>query len=139
MEKPLSEGERQKRKQVLDMLRLEEAVVSAKGLRAGPRIGKRYFEPFKDSLTCLNFSHECPEPCDECWLMEFVPHDYHEKALPCHQIPMNQAGETVVSLKSVGDVTRLEQTVLSWLRNKIAQLEQELAKDAAGTSQPAAA
>ena len=139
METLMSEGERQRRKQLLDMLKLEESVVSAKGLRAGPHTGKPYFEPFKDSMTCLNFSHECPEPCDECWLMEFVPHDYHEKALPCHQIPMNQAGETVVSLKSVGDVTRLEQTVLSWLRNKIAQLEQELAKDAAGTSQPAAA
>jgi hypothetical protein len=70
--------------------------------------------------------------------MEFVPEDYHDKALPCHQIPMNQEGETVVSLKSEGDIPRLEQTVLSWLRKKIAQLEQELAKDAAGTSQPAA-
>jgi hypothetical protein len=138
MEKPLLEGERQKRKQVLDMLRLEEAVVSAKGLRAGPRIGKRYFEPFKDSLTCLNFSHECPEPCDECWLMEFVPEDYHDRALPCHQIPMNQAGETVVSLKSAGDIARLEQTVLSWLRNKIAELERELGKEAEGFTQPAA-
>jgi hypothetical protein len=138
MEKPLSEGERQKRKQVLDMLRLEEAVVSANGLRAGPRIGKRYFEPFKDSMTCLNFSHECPEPCDECWLMEFVPEDFHDKALPCHQIPMDDKGETVVSLKARGDIALLEQTVLSWLRKKIAQLEQELVKDAAGTSQPAA-
>jgi hypothetical protein len=138
MEKPLSEGERQKRKQVLDMLRLEEAVVSANGLRAGPRIGKRYFEPFKDSMTCLNFSHECPEPCDECWLMEFVPEDFHDKALPCHQIPMDDKGETVVSLKARGDIALLEQTVLSWLRKKISQLEQELVKDAAGTSQPAA-
>lgn len=137
MEKTLSEGERQRRKQLLDMLKLEEAVVSAKGLRAGPRIGKRYFEPFKDSMTCLNFSHECPEPCNECWLMEFVPEDFHDKALPCHQIPMDSQGETVVTLKARGDIPTLEQTVLSWLRKKIAELEGELVQEANG-SQPAA-
>lgn len=138
MGKPLSEGERQRRKQLLDMLKLEEAVVSAKGLRAGPRIGKRYFEPFKDSMTCLNFSRESLEPCDECWLMEFVPEDFHDKALACHQIPMDAKGETVVTLKAREDIPRLEQTVLSWLRGKITELEQELAKDAGGSSQPAA-
>lgn len=137
MEKPLSEGERQKRKQLLDMLKLEESVVSAKGLRAGPHTGKPYFEPFKESLTCLNFSHESLEPCDECWLMEFVPDNYHDKALPCHQIPMNHEGETVVSLKSGGDIARLEQTVLSWLRKRIAQLELELGREAEGPSAPA--
>jgi hypothetical protein len=120
------------------MLKLEEAVVSAKGLRAGPRIGKRYFEPFKDSMTCLNFSRESLEPCDECWLMEFVPEDFHDKALACHQIPMDAKGETVVTLKAREDIPRLEQTVLSWLRGKITELEQELAKDAGGSSQPAA-
>jgi hypothetical protein len=134
----LSEGERQRRKQLLDMLKIEEAIVSTKGFRASPRIGKPYFEPFKDSVTCLNFSRESLEPCDECWLMEFVPHDFHEKALPCHQIPMNPEGETVVSLKSKGDIARLEQTVLSWLRNKIAQLEGELGKDSEAPSQSAA-
>jgi hypothetical protein len=138
MEKTLSEGERERRKQLLDMLKLEESVVSAKGLRAGPRIGKRYFEPFKDSMTCLNFSRESLEPCDECWLMEFVPHDFHDKALACHQIPMNDTGETVVTLKARGDIPLLEQSVLSWLRKKIAQLEQELGQDAARPSQPAA-
>jgi hypothetical protein len=138
MEKLLSEAERQKRKQLLDMLKLEEAVVSAKGLRAGPRIGKRYFEPFKDSMTCLNFSRESLEPCNECWLMEFVPEDFNDKALVCHQIPMNEKGETVVSLKARGDIALLEQTVLSWLRKKIAEVEQELGEEAAGPSELAA-
>ena len=138
MEKPLSESERRKRKQLLDMLKMEEAVLSAKGLRAVPLIGKPYFEPFKDSMTCLNFTRESLEPCDECWLMEFVPHDFHDKALPCHQIPMDHKGETVASLKSGGDIARMEQMVLSWLRNKITQLEQELGKEAEGASQPAA-
>jgi hypothetical protein len=130
MEKTLSEGERERRKQLLDMLKMEESLVSAKGLRAAPQIGKLYFEPFKDSMTCLNFSRESLEPCDECWLMDFVPNGHHDRALPCHQIPMNHAGETVVSLKSRGDIPRLEETVLSWLRNRIAQLEQELGQNA---------
>lgn len=137
MDKRLSEDERQKREQLLDMLKIEEAIVSTKGFRASPRIGKPYYEPFKDSMTCLNFSRESLEPCDECWLMEFVPQDYNDKALPCHQIPLNPQGETVVSLESRGDVRRLEQTVLSWLRNKIAQLEHELGKEATGPSEPA--
>jgi hypothetical protein len=132
METSLSEGKRQKQKWLLDMLKLEEAVVSAKGLRAGPRIGKRYFEPFKDSMTCLNFSRESLEPCDECWLMEFVPEDFHDKALACHQIPLNGKGETVVTLKAREDIPTLEQTVLSWLRRKIAELETELGKEAEG-------
>lgn len=133
---PWSEGERERRKYLLDMLKLEEAVVAAKGLRAGPRIGKRYFEPFKDSMTCLNFSRESLEPCEHCWLMEFVPEDFHDKALACHQIPMDGKGETVVTLKARGDLPTLEQTVLSWLRNKIAELEGELGKDAKAHSQP---
>ena len=132
METSLSEGKRQKQKWLLDMLKLEEAVVSAKGLRAGPRIGKRYFEPFKDSMTCLNFSRESLEPCDECWLMEFVPEDFHDKALACHQIPLNGKGETVVTLKAREDIPTLEQTVLAWLRRKIAELEAELGKEAEG-------
>jgi hypothetical protein len=138
MEKTLSEGERRNRKQLLDMLKVEEAVVSTKGFRGSARSRTLYFEPFKDSITCLNFGRETLEPCDQCWLMEFVPRDYHENALPCHQIPMNHAGETVVSLECRGDIIRLEQTVLAWLRSKIAQLERELSEDAGRPSDPVA-
>ena len=119
-----------KRKQLLDMLKIEEAVVATKGFRGTGGSGKLYYEPFKDSVTCLNFSRENPQPCDACWLMEFVPHGYHPHALPCHQIPLNPAGETVVSLESRGDIVRLEQEVLAWLRSQIAQLERELREDA---------
>jgi hypothetical protein len=126
------------RQELLDMLKIEEAVVSTKGFRAASRRGNSYFEPFRDSITCLNFSRETPEPCEHCWLMAFVPENYDEKAVPCHQIPMNPAGETVVSLKSQGDVDHMEQEVLRWLRNKIAALERELGAEPKGASQPAA-
>ena len=137
MEIPMSEGERRKRKQLLDVLKIEEAFVSTRGFRGSARTSNLYFEPFKDSITCLNFGRETLESCDQCWLMEFVPRDYQENALPCHQIPMDHAGETVVSLESRGDIVRLEQTVLTWLRSKIAQLERELSEGAGRPSDPA--
>ena len=137
MEKPILQGEQLKRKRLLDMLKIEEAVVSTRGFRGSTRTRNPYFEPFRDSITCLDFSRETPEACDQCWLMEFVPRNYHPNALPCHQIPMNQAGETVVSLESRGDIVRLEQEVLGWLRTKIAQLERELSEDAERSSQSA--
>ena len=138
MEKATSEGERRKRKQLLDVLKIEEAVVSTRGFRGSARTPNLYFEPFKDSITCLNFGRETLESCDQCWLMEFVPRDYQENALPCHQIPMDDEGGTVVSLESRGDIVRLEQSVLTWLRSKIAQLERELGEDAGRRSHSAA-
>jgi hypothetical protein len=127
------------RQELLDMLKIEEAVVSTKGFHGLSRRGPFYFEPFRDSITCLNFSRETPEPCERCWLMAFVPDSYDEKAVPCHQIPMNPAGETVVTLKAEGDMDRMEQEVLKWLRGKIAELEREPGTEAKGASQSAAA
>jgi hypothetical protein len=127
------------RQELLDMLKIEEAVVSTKGFHGSGRGRPFYFEPFRDSITCLNFSRETPEPCEHCWLMAFVPDSYDEKAVPCHQIPMNRAGETIVTLKSQGDVDRMEQEVLKWLRSKIAELERDLGMETKGASQPTVA
>jgi len=132
----MEKGERTRQKQLLDMLKIEEAIVSTKGFKGTGRSGPFFFEPFKDSITCLNFSRETLEPCDQCWLMEFVPKNYDEHFLPCHQIPMNKAGETVVSLESRGDIDRLEKEVLTWLRTKIGELERELGEDAKKAAQP---
>jgi hypothetical protein len=71
--------------------------------------------------------------------MAFVPEAYDENAVPCHQIPMNPAGETIVKLKAQGDVDHMEQEVLKWLRTKISELERELGAENQGTSQPTAA
>jgi hypothetical protein len=134
----MDKGERTRQKQLLDMLKIEEAIVSTKGFKGTGRNGTFLFEPFKDSITCLNFSRETLEPCDQCWLMAFVPKNYDEYFLPCHQIPMNKAGETIVSLESRGDIDRLEKEVLSWLRTKINELERELGQDARASAQTGA-
>lgn len=118
MENAIPNNERHSREELLVMLKLEEAVVAA--------VGYVRKQPFRDSLTCLDFGRESLEPCDQCWLMDFVPPEYHQNALPCHQISLNQNGETVASLVAAGDRERLKQAILAWLRGAIAKLEQEL-------------
>ena len=108
---------REKLEELLVMLKLEEAVVVA--------VGYVRNQPFRDSITCVDFGRESLQPCDGCWLMSFVPREYHQNALPCHQISLNQNGETVAGLASTGDRERLRQTILAWLRGTIAKLEQE--------------
>ena len=134
----MTNDERQRRRRLLDMLRMEESLLSAKGLRTPKESPEPYFEPFKDSVSCLDFSRERFEPCDECWLMEFVPQEHDDKTIPCHQIEMNPEGETVLMMKDRGDTARMEQLVLSWLRNRIAQLEQDLANEE-GSAEPSGA
>jgi len=130
MERAFSTDARRSRKELLDMLKIEEAIVSARGFRTTPQSSRLYLEPFRDSITCLNFRRETLEPCDQCWLLHFVPRGYHQNALPCHQIPLNQKGETVVSLESRGDIEGLKQEVLAWLRGEIAKLERDLKENA---------
>lgn len=117
---------REKLEELLKILKLEEALVAAGGYRASAR--RPHPRPFLDSITtsCLQFGSGALESCDQCWLMEFVPRDHHPNALVCHQIPLNQNGDTVASLEATGDHERLEQAILAWLRGTIAKLEWEL-------------
>ena len=109
---------REKLEELLVMLKLEEAVVAA--------VGYVRKQPFRDSITCLDFGRESLEPCDQCWLMRFVPSEHHPDALPCHQISLNENGETVASLVASGDRERLKQVMMAWLRGTIANVEREL-------------
>jgi hypothetical protein len=54
-------------------------------------------------------------------LMQWVPEQQKQEAMPCHFIPLNQAGATVRSLE--GNQARLEEAVKSWLREKIQELK----------------
>ena len=54
---------------------------------------------FRGSLTCVNYAlPEKSHPCSECHLIDFVPRGKEGEELPCHSIPLNDAGETVESL-----------------------------------------
>jgi hypothetical protein len=118
---------RHTRQELLDMLKLEEAAVAARGFPPSPDAPHRHLQPFRDSITCLNFEHEgAQEPCEQCWLANYVPSGHDPNVMLCHQIPLNEKGETVHSLETGGDDPhRLRQEVLGWIRGEIARLEAE--------------
>ena len=81
---------------------------------------------FEDSPVCLNYADsEKPHPCSECLLVDFVPPEDREKAVPCHHIPLNSAGETVDALDWQLDQHRMEEEVESWLCSTINKLEED--------------
>jgi len=81
---------------------------------------------FYHSLVCINHwlvpehASECHE---DCVLLGAVPEAQKSAELPCHFIPLNDAGETVKSLTDTGDRARLEEAVKSWLRTTIQRLK----------------
>ena len=80
---------------------------------------------FQDSPSCLNLGDlERTHPCSECLLIDFVPPEDRTEDVPCHHIPLNVKGETIDEIEWKEDQAKLEDTVKTWLRSKIAQLEQ---------------
>ena len=63
--------------------------------------------------------------------MEFVPPECRAKNVPCHYIPLTEAGETVADLELKENQSKLEAAVKQWLRAKIKQIEEERAKQEA--------
>jgi hypothetical protein len=85
-------------------------------------------EAFRDSLTCVNYAlPEKAHPCSECHLIDFVPHNKRREELPCHAIPLNDAGDTVESLELENNQAKLEVVLKEWMRDKIKQIEAERA------------
>jgi hypothetical protein len=86
---------------------------------------------FQDSLTCLNYGYPYrAHPCTECDLIEFVSPEKSGTEIPCHYIPLNEAGETIEDLEAADNAAKLERTVKAWLRTKIREIEEERAKQA---------
>jgi len=79
---------------------------------------------FQDSPSCLNYGLPVREhPCSECWLVDFVPAEKRDEAVPCHHIPLNERGDTVATLGGRADAPDVQEAVLDWLRRTIQQLE----------------
>jgi hypothetical protein len=57
--------------------------------------------------------------------MAFVPPEARADRVPCHHIPLSEAGETVEILENRGDQKRLEDALKDWLRTKITELRKE--------------
>ena len=79
---------------------------------------------FQDSLSCLNYGYPYrAHPCNECHLIDFVAPEHRTEMVPCHFIPLDEAGDTIESLDSEENQNRTERLLKEWLRNRIAQLE----------------
>ena len=110
-----------------DLIRLLEAeldLIEGGGYGLPPGHPDQDRPMFHQSLVCINHwlvegrANECNE---DCILMQWVPEQHKQEAMPCHFIQLNQAGATVKSFE--GNQARLEEAVKSWLREKIHELK----------------
>ena len=80
----------------------------------------------RDSATCPNFTlpDECRKaPCTQCLLYRFVPVDHPHREIACHDIPLNDRGDTLAKLEEQDDSEKAEPALLSWLYRTVARLE----------------
>jgi hypothetical protein len=109
---------------LLDVLKFELNFLEKGGYGRSSREPWRPVLVFEDSLTCMNY--DCkndPAPCSDCALMQLVPPELRFGKIPCRQIPLNTAGETLDSLYRWDDQHDIEETLRNWLVTTIAQLE----------------
>jgi hypothetical protein len=109
---------------VLEVLRFELKFLEDGGYGRSPRTPWRATNIFEDSPTCLNFgdpSH--PHPCNECFLMQFVPEEKQGERVPCHFIPLTAKGETVDDFYRWGTQIEVEEALKNWLRKEIKRIE----------------
>jgi hypothetical protein len=117
------------KKEIIAQLKFEIEMIERGGYHPSVREPRHEPEIFRESVTCLNVGlEEKEQPCASCFLSEFAPPQVrYSTGDICHQIPLNEKGDTVESLKAEGDPYKLQATVLSWLKKTVAKLEQEVA------------
>jgi hypothetical protein len=77
----------------------------------------------RDSPLCLNAMFPGTRSCRECILLNLIPIEKRGCLLPCHQIPIDEAGVTIAKLYDEGTPERLDRTFHDWLCATIRQLE----------------
>ena len=109
---------------VLETLRFELKFLEDGGYGRSPRTPWRATNIFEDSPTCLNFGDlSRPHPCNECFLMQFVPEEKQGERVPCHFIPLNVKGETVDDFYRCGTQIDVEEALKNWLQKEIKRIE----------------
>ena len=109
---------------ILELLRFELKFLEDGGYGRSPRTPWRPSYVFEDSPTCLNFDDASrPYPCNECFLMQFVPKERQEEGVPCRFIPLTAKGETVEDFYRSGTQIAMEGALKSWLRKEISRIE----------------
>ena len=125
---------------LLDVLKFELRFLENGGYGRSPRESWRPVYIFEDSPTCMNYDcRESPQPCSDCVLMQLVPPELRFGEIPCRQIPLNSAGETLDSLYRYGDDHEIEETLRNWLVATIDQLEERRTTSRPGDRGPSSA
>src|SRR5438094_9515600 len=79
---------------ILELLKEELAFIEQGGYGRSVRTPWLPKSAFQDSLTCINFADPThTHPCSECHLTDFVDNEHQAEPVPCHYIPLNEAGE----------------------------------------------
>jgi hypothetical protein len=114
---------------VLEVLRAELDFIEQGGYGRSVRTPWKPTSVFQDSLSCINFGYpDQAHPCNECHLLDLVPPEGRAEVVPCHHIPLNEAGETVETLEMEDNQQKLEESVKNWLQTRIRQIEEERAR-----------
>jgi hypothetical protein len=108
---------------ILEVLKNELEFVEKGGYGRSVRTPWQPTSVFQDSLTCFCYPTHVHD--DQCVLMKCVPPDQRPAGVPCHKIPLNEAGDTIETLEAQGDQQKLEDTVKAWLRKRISEIEAE--------------
>ena len=110
---------------ILELLREELAFIEQGGYGRSVRTPWLPKSVFQDSLTCINYGYPYrAHPCTECNLLDFVEAEHHAEQVPCHYIPLNEAGETIEDLEAQMNQPKLEATLKRWMRAKIKEIEE---------------
>jgi hypothetical protein len=113
---------------LLDLLKDELAFINQGGYGRSVRTPWLPKSTFQDSLTCINYGYPYrAHPCNECHLLDFVAPDRQAEGVPCHFIPLNDAGETIEELEQENEQARIELLLKKWLQARIGELEAQRA------------
>jgi len=116
---------------ILELLKDELSFIEQGGYGRSVRTPWKPTSAFQDSLTCINYGYPYrAHPCNECHLIDFVDSEHQRTDIPCHHIPLDEAGETIEDLEATDNEAKLERKVRDWLRAKIKEIEEERAAQA---------
>jgi hypothetical protein len=115
---------------ILEILKEELAFIEQGGYGRSVRTPWVPKAIFQDSLSCLNYGYPYrAHPCADCRLLDFVGPQDHSQPVPCHFIPLDDAGNTLEALELEGNESQTVSTVKKWLQSKISQIEAERSKE----------
>jgi hypothetical protein len=113
---------------ILDILQDELDFIKKGGYGRSVRTPWKTKSVFQDSLTCINFGDPSrSHPCSECHLIDFVSPELRATEIPCHQIPLNDAGDTIENLELKDNQSEMEESVKHWLRRQIQRIQAQRA------------